>query len=170
MGEERFVNCVAEGNVCHLDDGWGEFFDFGKFEVHRVFALWRLQHGHFFQFLDPALGFTRLGSVVAEFVDEGLEVGAHGHLIFVLAFGRLTAFFLCGVEGVEVGAFVVVEAFGVLVNYVCGDFVEKCAVVGDDEESAGVGLEVGREEGYRGHVQHIGRFLVRWSVGFSGEL
>lgn len=130
-----------------------------------VFTLRRLQHGHLFQFLNPALCFTTLGRVVAEFVNESLQMGALGHLIFVLALGGFSPFFFGGVELVEVGAFVVVEAFGVLVDYVGCDFIEEGAIVGDDEEGAGVGLEVGGEEGYGGHVQHVGGF---WglSAGF----
>ena len=104
------------------------------------------------------MGFGGFGGVVAEFVDEGLEVGALGHLIFVFAFGGFAALFFCGIEGGEVGAFVVVEALGVLVDYVCRYFVEEGAVVGDYEEGGGVGLEVGGEEGYGGDVEHVGGF------------
>lgn len=141
-----------------MDDGRGEFFDFGEFEVHCVFALWRFEDGHLFELFDAGLGFGGFGGVVAEFVDEGLEVGALAHLVFVLSFRGLAALFFRGVEGVEVGAFIVVESFGVLVDYICGDFVQEGSVVGDDEESRGVRLEVGGEEGDGGDVQHIGGF------------
>ncbi len=67
-------------------------------------------------------------------------MSALDHLVLILALRCLAAFFLCGVEGVEVGTFVVVESFGVLMNDVCGDFIEKSTIVGDDEEGRGVGL------------------------------
>ena len=85
-------------------------------------------------------------------------MGALGHLVLVLSFGGFAALFLCRVEGVEVGAFVVIEAFGVLVDYVCGYFVEEGSVVGDDEEGRGIGLEIGGEECNGWDIQHIGRF------------
>lgn len=60
------------------------------------------------------------------------------HLVIVFAFGGFAALFFGGVEGVEVGAFVVVEAFGVLVDDVGSDLVEEGTVVGDNEEGARV--------------------------------
>ena len=121
--EERSVGRVAEGDARHLDDGRRELLHLGEFEVHRVLAFRGFQDGHLLELLDARLGFGRFGGVVAEFVDEGLQVGSLGHLVLVLAFGRLAALFFGGVEGVEVGAFVVVEAFGVLVDYIGGHFV-----------------------------------------------
>ena len=110
--------------------------------MHCVFAFRGFEDRHFFEFLYSGLGFGGFGGVVAEFVNKGLEVGALGHLVFVLAFGGFAALFFCCVEGVEVGAFVIVEAFGVLVYYICCYFVEEGSVVGDYEESRRVGLEV----------------------------
>ena len=134
VAEEGFVGRVAEGDVGHLDYWWREFFDFGEFEVHCVFAFWGFENGHFFEFLYSGLGFGGFGGVVAKFVDEGLEVGALGHLVFVLAFSGFAALFFCCIEGVEVGAFIVVEAFGVLVDYVRCYFIEEGSVVRDYEE------------------------------------
>ena len=126
--------------------------------MDRVLALWRLKHGHLFELLDARLGFRRFGSVVAEFVDERLQMGTLGHLVLILAFGRFATLFFGGVKGVEVGALVVIEAFGVLMNYVGCHFVQEGSVVGYDEEGAGIGLQVIREEGDGGDVQHVGRF------------
>ena len=134
VAEERLVGCVAEGDVGHLDDWWREFFDFREFEVHSVPAFWGFENGHFFKFLYSRLGFRGFGGVVTEFVDKGLEMSALSHLIFVLAFGGFAALFFCCVEGVKVGALVVVEAFGVLVDYVCCYFVEEGSVVRDYQE------------------------------------
>ena len=158
VAEEGPVGRVAEGDARHLDDGRRELLHLGELEVHRVLALRGFQDGHLLEFLDPRLGFGGFGGVVAELVDEGLQVGSLGHLVLVLAFGRLAALFFGGVEGVEVGTFVVVEAFRVLVYYIGRHFVQKGPVVGDDKEGAGVGLEVAREEGDGGHVQHVGWF------------
>ena len=69
-------------------------------------------------------------------------MGTLCHLVLVLPFGRLTTLFLCSVKGVEVGAFVVVETLGMLMNDVCGDFVEESSIVGYDEEGRGIGLEI----------------------------
>ena len=121
--EERSVGRVAEGDARHLDDGRRELLHLGEPEVHRVLAFRGFQRGHLFEFLDPRLGFGRFGGVVAEFVDECLQVGTLGHLVLILAFGRLAALFFGGVEGVEVGTFVVVEAFRVLVDDVGRHFV-----------------------------------------------
>ena len=85
-------------------------------------------------------------------------MGTLSHLVFVLPFGGLAALFLCGIEGVKVGAFVVVKALRVLVNNVCGYFIEEGSVVGDDEERRGIGLEVCGKKGDRWDVQHVGRF------------
>ena len=123
-------------------DRWRKFFHLGEFEMDSVLALWRLKHGHLFEFLDTRLGFRGFGSVVAEFVDESLQMGTLGHLVFVLAFGRLAALFFGGVKGIKVGAFVIIEALGVLVDYVGCHFVQEGSIVGDDEEGAGVGLQV----------------------------
>lgn len=166
--EERFVGRVAEGDARHLDDGGRELLHLGEFEVDRVLAFRGLQYGHLLEFLDPRLGFRRFGGVVAEFVDECLQVGSLGHLVLILAFGRLAALFFGSVEGVEVGTFVVVEAFRVLVYYIGRHFIQEGPVVGDDKEGAGVGLEVAREEGDGGHVQHVGWFC-QVSASISGD-
>ena len=111
--------------------------------MHCVFALRRLQDRHFLQFLDAGLGFGGFGGVIAEFVDEGLEVSALGHLVFVFAFGGFAALFFGGIEGSEVGAFIIVKALRVLVDYVCCYFVKEGSVVGNYEEGGRVGLKVG---------------------------
>ena len=123
VAEERSVGRVAEGDARHLDDGRRELLHLGELEVHRVLAFRGFQGGHLLEFLDPRLGFGGFGGVVAEFVDECLQVGALGHLVLILAFGRLAALFFGGVEGVEVGTFVVVEPFRVLVYDVGRHFV-----------------------------------------------
>ena len=123
-----------------------------------VLAFWGFEYGHLLQLFDPRLSFRGFGGIVAEFVDECLQMGTLGHLVFVLAFGRLAALLFGCVEGVEVGAFIIVEAFRMLVDYVGCYFVQKGSVVGNDEEGTGVGLEVAGEEGDGGDVQHIGRF------------
>ena len=105
-----------------------------------VLAFWGFKYGHLLKLLDPGLGFRRFGSIVAELVDKSLQMGTLGHLVFILAFGRLAALLFGSVEGVEIGAFIIVEAFRVLVDYVGCYFVQEGSVVGDDEEGAGVGL------------------------------
>ena len=139
VGEERFlVLGVPERDPGHLDDGRAQLFDVREAEVDLVFGLGGLEDGHLLELLDAGLGFGGFGGVVAEFVDEGLEVLALDHLVLVLAFRGLAALFLGGVEGVEVGAFVVVEALAVLVDDVGGYFVEEGTVMGDYQERAGV--------------------------------
>ena len=96
-------------------------------------------------------------------------MGTLGHLVFILTFGRLASLLFSCVEGVEVGAFVIVEAFGVLVDDVGCYFVQKGSVMGDDEKGAGVGLEIAGEEGDGGDVQHVGRFCDDVSM-HSGNL
>lgn len=150
-------------------DRWRELLHLGELEVDSVLAFWGFKYGHLLEFLDPRLSFRRLGSVVTEFVDECLQMGTLGHLVFILAFGRLAALFFGGVEGVEVRAFVIVEAFRMLVNYVGCYFVQKGSVMGDDEEGAWVRLEVAGEEGNGGNVQHIGRFY-EISASFLGGI
>ena len=139
-------------------DGWRELLHFGKPEVDRVFAFWGFKHRHLFEFLDPRLGFRGFGSVVAEFVNECLQMSTLGHLVFILAFGRLAPLFFGSVKGVEISAFVIVETLRVLVDYVRRYFIQEGSVVGDDEKGAGVRLEVAGEESDGGDVQHVGRF------------
>ena len=104
VGEERgFSLVVAELHAGHLDDGRGEFLNVGEAEVDCVFGFGGFEDGHLFEFLDAGLGFGGFGGVVAELVDEGLEEGALGLLVFVLAEGSLAAFFFCGVECVWEG-------------------------------------------------------------------
>ena len=141
-----------------MDDGRRQLFHVGESEVHGVLALGGFEDGHLLQLLDPGLGFRGFGGVVAELVDEGLQVRALGHLILVLAFRRLAAFFFRGVERVEIGALVIVQSLRVLVDYVGRYFVQKGSVVRDDEKGARVGLEVAGEKRNGGHVQHVGRF------------
>ena len=100
VAEKGFGGFVAEGDTAHLDDGRGEFFDVREAEVHSVCAFGGFEDGHFFEFLDARLGFGGFGGVVAELVDEGLEVGALDHLVVVFTFGGLATFFFGGVEGV----------------------------------------------------------------------
>ena len=82
--------------------------------------------------------FGGFGRVVSEFVDKRLKVGSLCHLLLVFALRRLTALLFGGVEGIKVGAFVVVETFRVLVDDVCGYLVEECSVVRDNEDCAGI--------------------------------
>ena len=149
---------VAEGDATHLDDGWRELLHVGEPEVDGVLAFGGFKYGHLFKFLDPRLGFRRLGGVVAELVDECLQMSTLGHLVLILAFGRLAALFFGGVKGIEIGAFVVVKTLGVLVDDVGCYFVQESSVVGDDEEGAGIGLQVVGEESDGGNIQHVGRF------------
>lgn len=156
--EEGFFGGVAEGDTGHLYDRWRELLHLGELEVDCVLAFWGFKYRHLLKLLDPGLSFRRFSSVVAKLIDECLQMGTLAHLVFILAFGRLAALFFGSVEGVEVSAFIVVEAFRVLVNYVGCYFVQKGSVVGDDEEGAGVGLEIAGEEGDGGDIQHVGRF------------
>ena len=117
-----------------------------------VLAFWRFKYGHFLKFFDPRLSLRRLGGVVAEFVNECLQMSTLGHLVLILAFGRLTAFFFGGVKGVEIGAFVIVKTLGVLMDDVGCYFIQESSVVGDDEEGAGIGLQVVRKESDGGNI------------------
>ena len=117
-----------------------------------VLAFWGFQYGHLLEFLDPRLSFRRLGGVVAELVDESLQMSTLGHLVLILAFGRLAALFFGGVKGVEIGAFVIVKTLGVLVDDVGCYFIQESSVVGDDEEGAGIGLQVVGEESDGGNI------------------
>lgn len=126
--------------------------------MDRIFAFWGFKHRHLFEFLDPRLGFRGFGSVVAEFVNECLQMSTLGHLVFILAFGRLAPLFFGSVKGVEISAFVIVETLRVLVDYVRRYFIQEGSVVGDDEKGARVRLEVAGEESDGGDVQHVGRF------------
>ena len=130
--------------------------------MYCILTLWCFEHRHLLEFLDTRLRFTRLGGIVAKLVDKGLQVRALDHLVLVLTLRGLTTLFFGGVERVEVGALVVVEALRMLVDNIGGDFIEERTIVRNDEEGTRVGLEVGGEEGYGGYVQHVG--------GFYGEL
>lgn len=98
VAEEGLGGLVAEGDAAHLDDGGGHFLDVREAEVHGVDAFGGFQDGHLLEFLDAGLGFGGFGGVVAEFVDEGLEVGTLDHLVVVLAFGGFAPFFFGGIE------------------------------------------------------------------------
>jgi len=100
VAEEGLGGLVAEGDAAHLDDGRGHFLDVREAEVHGVDAFGGFQDGHLLEFLDAGLGFGGFGGVVAEFVDEGLEVGTLDHLVVVLALGGFAPFFFGGVEGI----------------------------------------------------------------------
>lgn len=165
--EKGFLGCVAEGDTAHLDDGWRKLLHIRELEVDRVLAFWGFKYGHLLKLLDPGLSFRRLGRVVAELVNECLQMSTLGHLVFIFAFGRLAALFLGSVKGVEIGAFVIVKTLRVLMNYVGCYFIQEGSVVGDDEEGAGVGLEVAGEKSDGGDVQHVGRFCQK-SASSSG--
>ena len=171
VAEERFGGLVAEGDAAHLDNGRGELFNVWEAEVHGVDTFGWFEDGHLFELLDAGLGFGRFGGVVAEFVDEGLEVGALDHLVVVFAFCGLAAFFFGGVKGVcewsvlyreseeerlkimwtslesvhtKIGALVVVQTLRMLVNDICCDLVEESSVMGDNKHGTGIRLEIGR--------------------------
>ena len=133
-------------------DGWRELLHVREPEVDGVLAFWRFKYGHLLKFLDPRLSFRRLGGIVAELVNKCLQMSTLGHLVLILAFGRLAAFFFGGVKGVEIGTFVVVKTLGVLVDDVGCYFVQESSVVGDDEEGAGIGLQVVGEESDGGNI------------------
>jgi hypothetical protein len=92
-----------------------------------------------------------------------------GHLVFILALGRLLTLFSGCIKSVKVGTTVVVEAFRVLMDNVCGDFVEEGSVVGNDKNSAGVTLKIIGEESNRGDVQHVGRFVEKQKVRLAEQ-
>ena len=140
--------------------------------MNCVLAFWSFQDGHLLEFLDSGLSLRRFGSVVAEFVDESLQMGSLGHLIIILALSSFTALFFGSVKGVEVGAFIIIEALRVLVNDVGCYLVQKGSIVGDDKERAWVGLEVAGEESDGGDVQHVGRFweILASILGVSQEV
>ena len=171
VAEEGFGGLVAEGDAAHLDDGRGELFDVWEAEVHGVDIFRGFEDGHLFELLDAGLGFRRFSGVVAEFVDEGLEVGALDHLVVVFAFCGFAAFFFGGVEGVcewsvmyneseeerlktmwtplesvhtKIGALVVVQALRMLVDDICCDLIEESSVMGNDKHGTRIRLEIGR--------------------------
>ena len=150
--EEGLFGRVAEGDTAHLYDRWRELLHVGEPEVDGVLAFWGFQYGHLLEFLDPRLSFRRLGGVVAKLVNECLQMSTLGHLVLILAFGRLAALFFGGVKGVEIGAFVIVKTLGVLVDDVGCYFIQESSVVGDDEEGAGIGLQVVGEESDGGNI------------------
>lgn len=47
------------------------------------------------------------------------------------------------------------------------NFVEECSVVRDYQESARITLEIVRQEGDGGDVQHVGRFCSMSTQGFQ---
>lgn len=138
--EKDLVGTVAKGDIIHLYDGRRELFDIGKFEVYSVDTLGRVEDWHALQFLDAGLRFGTLCGVVAELVDERLQMSAFAHLLLVLSLRGLAALFFGRVERVEVCTFVVIETFRVLVNDVCGNFVQEGSVVRYNQDCAGVAL------------------------------
>ena len=139
--------------------------------MHCVDIFGWFEDGHLFELLDAGLGFGRFGGVVAELVDEGLEVRTLDHLVVVFAFCGFAAFFFGGVEGVcecsviykaseeerlkvmwiplesvhtKIGALVVVQTLGMLVDDICCDLIEEGPVMGNDKHGTRIRLEIGR--------------------------
>ena len=100
VSQQWLVRRVTERYTAHLDDWRGELLDFGEFEVHYILALWSFQNGHLFKFLDTRLRFGGFCGVVAELIDEALEMSSLDRLVLILALCRLPSLFLGVVERV----------------------------------------------------------------------
>lgn len=127
---------------------------------------WLARLGDLVQFLDhldPALDLGGLGSYGAEAVDEGLDFcdllflileGSH-HLVVAL----VLEFEVAGVVSLVGGELLLVD----LVDFL-DDAIHEGAVVGDDEEGAGVVLEVALEPHERAEVEVVGGLVQHEEV------
>ena len=115
------------------------------------------------QLFDAFLGLGGFAGFGAEAVDEVLEVGDLALLIFVSGGVLLLAGFFFGE--------VVLVVAAVEVKFGAGDFddadadgVEKCAVVGDDEDGAAIIREVILEPAESFKIEVVGRFVEHEEV------
>ena len=120
------------------------------------------------QLLDALLGLGCLAGLSAEAVDEILEVLDLALLVFVSGEVLLVAGFFLE-EVVVVVAAVAVEMLPRDFHDAVADGVEESAVVGNDEQRAGVGREMALEPTECFEVEVVGRLIKHEKIGFHDE-
>ena len=118
--------------------------------------------------LHPLLGLRGLAGLGTKAVDEVLEVGDLALLVLVGGKVLLVAGFFFHEVAVVVAA-VAVEALPRYLHDAVADRVEKCAVVGNDEQGAGVIRKVALEPAECFEVKVVGRFVEHEQVRFHDE-
>jgi hypothetical protein len=104
-----------------------------------------------------------LGRLVAEAVDEGLEVPAADVLALALLLQKLALLAPHPLEGVVVAA-VELELPGLEMDDPVGDAVQEVAVVADQDQRPGIALEVALEPKRRLEVEVVGRLVEQHQV------
>ena len=141
----------------------------GKAELDGRFGIFRgrktFDAG---QLLDAFLGLGGFARFGAEAVDEILEVLDFALLVFVGREVLLVAGLFLD-EVVVVVAAVAVEMLARDFDHAIADGVEEGAVMGDDEQGAGVIGEVGLEPAEGLEVEVVGRLVEHEEVGLHDE-
>ena len=118
---------------------------------------------HLFEHLDARLDLLGFGGLVAETLDEGLDLGDLA--LLVGEGGHLRgAPFLHEDDIVGIGGLIVVDAAGGYLDGAGGDVVEESAVVRDEDDGAGIGGEEGLEPLDGDDVEVVGRFVEEKEV------
>ncbi len=118
--------------------------------------------------LQARLGLARLARLVAEPVDEGLDVAALGHLALLQGRLALQAFAPGALEAVVVAAIAdQLEVFEVHDPF--GDPVQQVAVVRDQQQGAGIGPEVAFQPERRLQVEMVGRLVQQQQFGLGKQ-
>ena len=159
------VFAVGLVDVLELDDPQAAALRLGKLEIQRAsVGLGRVDLVHALDLLELALGLGGLGVLGAEAVDELHQAR---DLAFLMLVGG-EELLLVGFALLEV--LVVVAAVtdqAALANFddAADELVQKLAVVRDDENRAGIGLQVVLEPQQRFEVEVIGRLVEQQQVG-----
>ena len=166
--QNRAAGFVADGDIVQRDQWRRQGFRLGEAEAWHLLLDDAGDRLHACQGLEARLGLARLGGLVAEAVDEGLDMLALGLLARVHGrdalqprpAGRLEAVVVAVVER-QPAAF---EVHGLFRHG-----VQQAAVVGDQDQGAGRGLEVALKPECRLQVQVVGRLVQEQQVGRREE-
>ena len=123
---------------------------------------------HALQGLDAALGLAGLGGLGAEALDEALDAA---DLLLLADKGGLALAQAFGAQGLEgaVVAGVKIQLTLLDVGDLADDGVQEVAVVGDQQEGAGIVAQPGLQPDDRVEIQVVGGFVEEHEVGAAHE-
>ena len=167
-GEDLQV-AVGLAQLVGLDDDLAAMRRGGEAEMDALGADLVDLHGlHLVEHLDAALHLLGLGGLVAETLDESLDLRHLALLGGKLSHLRSAAFLhLHHIFGI--GTFVVVDAAGGDLDGAVGDIVEERAVMGDEHHGARIVLEERLEPLDALDVEVVGRLVEEEEVGLAQE-
>ena len=163
------IVAVTEVNFFEADDALAAARGLRNLEAERF--AWGdgfFDEIHAFDLLEFAHGLTGFGGDLAEAIVEFAEVGDFLLLVFV---GGVLLFVAFLFEAEEVGVISRIRDELSFIDFVdaADDFVHESAIMGDEENGTGIGLEILLEPEERDEIEVIGGFVEHEEIGLHDE-